>query len=194
MSVPRIPESSAKESTKVAHLKRAPTEFVSFRDHPDPLGQINIVLAPGTPTGDAVPLQLQVGGIISTNQLTIAVSQRDWILTQKTQERCRIAEPAMRSVKLPIRPCYRGVGQGSILQKLGIGRTAQAPQFSQPRKPDFWGRPIDARRLGLQCPSRGRHILDCLFFGWPLPARRNRPRERLVEEPLLNPHMHACIN
>jgi hypothetical protein len=62
-------------------------------------------------------------------------ANRDWILTQKTQERCRIAEPAMRSVKLPIRPCYRGVGQGSILQKLGIGRTAQAPQFSQPRKP-----------------------------------------------------------
>jgi uncharacterized protein (TIGR03437 family) len=39
------------------------------------LNQINIVLAPGTPTGDAVPLQLQVPGIISTNQLTIAVSQ-----------------------------------------------------------------------------------------------------------------------
>ncbi|MGA2774179.1 MAG: hypothetical protein ABSG26_25605, partial [Bryobacteraceae bacterium] len=39
------------------------------------LNQINIVLAPGTPTGNAVPLQLQVGGIVSTNQLTIAVSQ-----------------------------------------------------------------------------------------------------------------------
>jgi len=39
------------------------------------LNQINIVLAPGTPTGNAVPLQLQVGGITSTNQLTIAVSQ-----------------------------------------------------------------------------------------------------------------------
>jgi uncharacterized protein (TIGR03437 family) len=39
------------------------------------LNQINIVLAPGTPTGNAVPLQLQVGGIMSTNQLTIAVSQ-----------------------------------------------------------------------------------------------------------------------
>jgi uncharacterized protein (TIGR03437 family) len=39
------------------------------------LNQINIVLAPGTPTGNAVPLQLQVGGIITTNQLTIAVSQ-----------------------------------------------------------------------------------------------------------------------
>ena len=39
------------------------------------LNQINIVLAPGTPTGDAVPLQLQVGGIVTTDQLTIAVSQ-----------------------------------------------------------------------------------------------------------------------
>ena len=39
------------------------------------LNQINIVLAPGTPTGNAVPLQLQAGGITSTNLLTIAVSQ-----------------------------------------------------------------------------------------------------------------------
>jgi uncharacterized protein (TIGR03437 family) len=39
------------------------------------INQINIVLAPGTPTGNAVPLQLQVGGIVTTNQLTIAVSQ-----------------------------------------------------------------------------------------------------------------------
>ena len=39
------------------------------------LNQLNIVLAPGTPTGDAVPLQLQVGGIVTTTQLTIAVSQ-----------------------------------------------------------------------------------------------------------------------
>ena len=39
------------------------------------LNQINVVLAPGTPTGNAVPLQLQVGGIVTTSQLTIAVSQ-----------------------------------------------------------------------------------------------------------------------
>ena len=97
-------------------------------------------------------------------------ANRDWILTQKTQERCRIAEPAMRSLKLPISPCYRGVGHARIVENLGIGRTAQAPQFSPPRKPVFWGRPMDARRLGLQCPCRGRHILDCLFFAWPLPA------------------------
>jgi uncharacterized protein (TIGR03437 family) len=39
------------------------------------LNQINIVLAAGTPTGDAVPLQLSVGGTVTTSQLTIAVSQ-----------------------------------------------------------------------------------------------------------------------
>ena len=39
------------------------------------LNQINILLAPGTPTGNAVPLQLQVGGIVTTSQVTIAVSQ-----------------------------------------------------------------------------------------------------------------------
>lgn len=37
--------------------------------------QINIVIAPGTPTGNAIPLQLQMNGITTTNQVTIAVSQ-----------------------------------------------------------------------------------------------------------------------
>jgi hypothetical protein len=32
------------------------------------------VIAPGTPTGNAVPLQLVMNGITSTNQVTIAVS------------------------------------------------------------------------------------------------------------------------
>ena len=36
--------------------------------------QINIVIAPGTPTGDAVPLQIQMNGVTSTNLATIAVS------------------------------------------------------------------------------------------------------------------------
>jgi len=36
--------------------------------------QINIVIAPGTPTGDAVPLQIQMNGITTTNKVTIAVS------------------------------------------------------------------------------------------------------------------------
>ena len=48
-----------------------------------------------------------------------------WILTQKTQERCRIAEPAMRPLQLPVGPCHRGVGQGRILKQLSLDRTAQ---------------------------------------------------------------------
>lgn len=36
--------------------------------------QVNIVIQPGTPTGDAVPLQLQINGITTTNLVTIAVS------------------------------------------------------------------------------------------------------------------------
>jgi uncharacterized protein (TIGR03437 family) len=37
--------------------------------------QINIVIAPGTPTGDAVPVQISMNGITSRNDVTIAVSQ-----------------------------------------------------------------------------------------------------------------------
>ena len=37
--------------------------------------QINIIIQPGTPTGDKVPLQISMGGITTTNQVTIAVSQ-----------------------------------------------------------------------------------------------------------------------
>jgi uncharacterized protein (TIGR03437 family) len=36
--------------------------------------QINIVIQPGTPTGDKVPLQISMGGITTTDQVTIAVS------------------------------------------------------------------------------------------------------------------------
>jgi uncharacterized protein (TIGR03437 family) len=36
--------------------------------------QINIIIAPGTPTGDAVPLQIQMNGVTSTDKVTIAVS------------------------------------------------------------------------------------------------------------------------
>jgi uncharacterized protein (TIGR03437 family) len=35
--------------------------------------QINVVIAPGTPTGDAIPLQIQMNGITTTNKVTIAV-------------------------------------------------------------------------------------------------------------------------
>jgi uncharacterized protein (TIGR03437 family) len=37
------------------------------------VNQINIMLPQGTPTGSAVPIQIQVGGLTSTNQATIAV-------------------------------------------------------------------------------------------------------------------------
>jgi uncharacterized protein (TIGR03437 family) len=36
--------------------------------------QINIVIQPGTPTGTSIPLQIQMGGITTSNQVTIAVS------------------------------------------------------------------------------------------------------------------------
>jgi len=37
--------------------------------------QINIVIAPGTPTGDAVSLQIQMNGVTSRSDVTIAVTQ-----------------------------------------------------------------------------------------------------------------------
>ena len=36
--------------------------------------QINIIIAPGTPTGDAIPLQITMGGITTPGNITIAVS------------------------------------------------------------------------------------------------------------------------
>jgi uncharacterized protein (TIGR03437 family) len=36
--------------------------------------QVNIIIAPGTPTGNSVPLQLRMNGITTTDQVTIAVS------------------------------------------------------------------------------------------------------------------------
>jgi len=36
--------------------------------------QLNIIIASGTPTGDAIPLQLVMNGITTTNQVTIAVT------------------------------------------------------------------------------------------------------------------------
>ena len=36
--------------------------------------QLNIILAAGTPTGNAVPLQIRMNGVMSTDQVTIAVS------------------------------------------------------------------------------------------------------------------------
>ncbi len=37
--------------------------------------QLNIIIAPGTPTGDAVPLQIQMNNITTTDKVTIAVTQ-----------------------------------------------------------------------------------------------------------------------
>ncbi len=39
------------------------------------VNQINILLAAGTPTGNSIPIQIQMGGLTSTSQVTIAVSQ-----------------------------------------------------------------------------------------------------------------------
>jgi uncharacterized protein (TIGR03437 family) len=36
--------------------------------------QLNILIQPGTPTGNAIPLQIQMGAITTSNQITIAVS------------------------------------------------------------------------------------------------------------------------
>jgi uncharacterized protein (TIGR03437 family) len=36
--------------------------------------QIGVVPAPTTPTGDAVPVQIQIGGVTTSNQVTIAVA------------------------------------------------------------------------------------------------------------------------
>ena len=37
--------------------------------------QLNVIIAPGTPTGNAVPLQIRTDGITTTNKVTIAVSE-----------------------------------------------------------------------------------------------------------------------
>lgn len=39
------------------------------------INQINVMIPPGTPTGNAVPLQIQVNGTINSNPVSIAVSQ-----------------------------------------------------------------------------------------------------------------------
>jgi uncharacterized protein (TIGR03437 family) len=38
------------------------------------VNQVNIFIPPGTPTGDKLPIQIQSGGITSTDQVTIAVA------------------------------------------------------------------------------------------------------------------------
>jgi uncharacterized protein (TIGR03437 family) len=36
--------------------------------------QINLTMAAGTPTGDAVPIQIQMNGVTTTDQFKIAVT------------------------------------------------------------------------------------------------------------------------
>lgn len=40
------------------------------------VNQVNVVIPPNAPTGDAVPLQIQMGGITSPNTITIAVTSQ----------------------------------------------------------------------------------------------------------------------
>ena len=53
---------------------KANVTFAGLSETPS-VYQINVQLAPGTPTGDAVPIQLQMNGITTTDQLKIAVTQ-----------------------------------------------------------------------------------------------------------------------
>jgi hypothetical protein len=69
------------------------------------------------------PTNLQKKGAVAAADVQHAAN-RDRILTQKTQDHCRIAEPAMRTVQLPVSPCYRVFGQGRIIEKLSIETTA----------------------------------------------------------------------
>ncbi len=39
------------------------------------VNQLNVTIMPGTPAGDKVPIQLQVGGITTTDKVTIAITQ-----------------------------------------------------------------------------------------------------------------------
>jgi uncharacterized protein (TIGR03437 family) len=50
-------------------------QYVFAGMSPDFVGvnQINVIVSPGTPKGDAVPAQIQVGGIITNDQVTMAI-------------------------------------------------------------------------------------------------------------------------
>src|SRR5260370_39201829 len=59
-------------------------------------------------------------------------ADRDRIPTQKAQDRCRIAEPAMCMLQLPIGPCYRVFWkERMILEKLRIDTASQVSQIRQ---------------------------------------------------------------
>ena len=64
-------------TTPVVLVGGVPAQVVFSGLSPNFVGvnQINVMLPAGTPTGDQVSLQIQMGGQTSTNQVTIAVSQ-----------------------------------------------------------------------------------------------------------------------
>ncbi len=53
--------------------QQAKVLFSGLTQYPS-IYQINISLNPNTPTGNAVPVQIQMGGVTTTNQLQIAVT------------------------------------------------------------------------------------------------------------------------
>jgi len=55
--------------------KAVPVAFAGMSPQFVGVNQINISLPAGTTTGNSVPLQLQVGGVTTSAQVTIAVSQ-----------------------------------------------------------------------------------------------------------------------
>ncbi len=53
---------------------QADVKFSGLSPQYPSLYQINVVLAPGTPTGDAVPITIEMGGITTSSDLKIAVT------------------------------------------------------------------------------------------------------------------------
>ena len=54
--------------------RQATVTFAGLTQYPS-IYQINITLDPATPTGDAVPIQIQMNGVTTTDQLKIAVAK-----------------------------------------------------------------------------------------------------------------------
>jgi len=55
--------------------KAATVIFAGLSPQFPAVNQINVLIPAGTPTGDAVPIQIQLGGITTDGKITIAVSQ-----------------------------------------------------------------------------------------------------------------------
>ena len=71
-----VPPYSTTLETPVVLVGGVPAQVVFSGLSPQFPGvyQLNVILQPGTPTGDAVPVQIQLNGITTTDQLKIAVS------------------------------------------------------------------------------------------------------------------------